>query len=135
LKNSLRHIPLLEILKRIPGPVILALSFYSSSRSTLPDVGGLMNLDKVVHLVCFAGLAGAWSWYFNATSWKNHRVRNLLICILAVSIYGALDEFHQSFTPGREVSVYDWVADTLGAVLGSFAGWASVVIASAKGRK
>ncbi len=37
--------------------------------------------------------------------------------LLAASIYGASDEWHQSFVPGRSVEVADWAADTGGAAL------------------
>jgi VanZ family protein len=30
-------------------------------------------------------------------------------------VYGALDEIHQAFTPHRAMSVYDFLADALGA--------------------
>jgi VanZ family protein len=33
-------------------------------------------------------------------------------------LYGALDEWHQSFVPGRTPSVTDWVADMVGVTLG-----------------
>jgi VanZ family protein len=36
-------------------------------------------------------------------------------------LYGAVDEWHQSYVPGRDVSVADWAADILGVVLGYFA--------------
>ena len=32
--------------------------------------------------------------------------------------FAALDEFHQSFIPGRHASIWDVVADTLGLVVG-----------------
>ena len=35
------------------------------------------------------------------------------------SLFGASDEFHQSFVPGRDTDVFDWVADTLGATAGA----------------
>jgi VanZ family protein len=41
--------------------------------------------------------------------------------MLAASAYGAIDEFHQSFVPGRDCNVWDWLADTLGAFLGALA--------------
>ena len=37
------------------------------------------------------------------------------------SLYGIIDEIHQSFTPGRSCSVFDWFADTAGAAAGIFA--------------
>jgi VanZ family protein len=30
-----------------------------------------------------------------------------------------VDEIHQSFVPGRDANVWDWVADTLGALAGA----------------
>jgi VanZ family protein len=37
------------------------------------------------------------------------------------SAYGILDEVHQFFVPGRDCNVWDWIADTLGAVIGAAA--------------
>ena len=42
--------------------------------------------------------------------------------LVACAATGALDEWHQSFVPGREASVLDWAADVVGAVLGLGAG-------------
>ena len=36
---------------------------------------------------------------------------------LVASLYGIVDELHQSFVPGRVCSVADWVSDALGAAL------------------
>ena len=38
-----------------------------------------------------------------------------------VTLYGVVDEIHQSFTPGRSSSVFDWLADTAGGFLGACA--------------
>lgn len=40
----------------------------------------------------------------------------LLVLLLAVG-YGLLDELHQSYVPGRDPSLYDVLADVLGAAL------------------
>jgi TRAP-type uncharacterized transport system fused permease subunit len=42
--------------------------------------------------------------------------------ILAV-LYGVSDEFHQSFTPGRESTVRDVIFDTIGAILAIYGLW------------
>ena len=38
--------------------------------------------------------------------------------IVITSVYGALDEIHQMFIPGRFAEVLDWLADAAGAILG-----------------
>ncbi|MCX5731999.1 MAG: VanZ family protein, partial [Deltaproteobacteria bacterium] len=40
-------------------------------------------------------------------------------CLVGI---GATDEFHQSFVPGRNADVADWMADTLGAAAGAAIG-------------
>ena len=50
-------------------------------------------------------------------------------------LYGAFDEVHQSFTPGRSPDVRDLFADALGAALGVAAVWLlSVIVARGRGR-
>jgi hypothetical protein len=39
-------------------------------------------------------------------------------CALA-AVYGAVDELHQAYVPGRVASVFDWTSDAVGAVLGA----------------
>jgi VanZ family protein len=48
-------------------------------------------------------------------------------CAIA-SAYGASDEWHQSFVPGRSSDVHDWYADSLGALFGAGACWAWGII-------
>jgi VanZ family protein len=40
-----------------------------------------------------------------------------LITLLIAVFYGALDEFHQRYVPGRTPDIYDLLADTSGALL------------------
>jgi VanZ family protein len=98
------------------------MSVYLSSQTHIYIPFGVTFWDKLVHFVCFAGLTGSWTFWFPLESWKRHSLRNLLLCIVGVAVYGALDEWHQSFTPGRDMSVYDWLADVAGAVIGSVSG-------------
>lgn len=39
--------------------------------------------------------------------------------VLLASLYGASDEWHQSFVPMRTPDVADWILDTLGALAGA----------------
>lgn len=108
---------LITILKWIPAFIIFAISFYLSSQSTIQKIPAFPHADKLVHFVCFGGLA---FWVaFGCNLSENQKIKILLPTII-VSIYGIIDEIHQSFTPGRSSTISDWIADTLGALFGSF---------------
>ncbi len=84
--------------------------------SELPGTGlGLPGgTDKLVHggLYLILGLSLAWGKERTGSG-----VPVVLLLLIGVG-YGALDEWHQSFVPGRDVSVGDWVADSAGVMLG-----------------
>lgn len=108
---------LITILKWIPAFIIFSISFYLSSQSTIQKIPAFPHADKLVHFVCFGGLA---FWVaFGCNLFENQKIKILLPTII-VSIYGIIDEIHQSFTPGRSSTISDWIADTLGALFGSF---------------
>ena len=52
--------------------------------------------------------------------------------VLFVSLYGASDEFHQRFTPGRSCDVRDWGADTLAALLVALVALAAARVRAAR---
>ena len=100
----------------LPPFFMMALIFILSS-SVLPRFQvPIPHPDKVAHLVVYGVLGfllgraagGNWGW-----SWK----RAALFAVVVSSIYGASDEWHQSFIPGRSVDAVDWAADTIGAAL------------------
>lgn len=91
-------------------PVMLATAvFFASGRSTVASPGWI-GTDKAAHFFVF-GLLGM------LIARTQPRGRWWLGWLVA-TLYGAADEWRQSFTPGRFVEVADWVADTLGAAVG-----------------
>jgi VanZ family protein len=98
----------------------MALVSYWSGQGTLPidrpevafALRGLQH--RLAHLVAFGllGLLGYWAF----EGWP----RRALLAVLLTSAFGALDEYHQSFTPGRRAAWDDWLADTLFAALAVF---------------
>ena len=92
--------------------------FYVSS---LPDVSvpyGQFYSDKLVHVAEYA-ILGYLLGRALATSTGLSRQGVLLITVLFCAFYGASDEFHQSFVPGRTCDVVDWLSDSLGGTIGS----------------
>ena len=72
--------------------------------------------DKVQHFVFFA----AWGFCFHRAIHPANWRQGLLWTVVFCALNGALDEWHQTFTPGRSGNdPFDWTADVLG---GCFAG-------------
>ena len=97
-------------------PIALALAItWVSHQSSLP--GGVSfphPWDKVAHGTAFAllGLLTGWGW---GRGWPRGR---WLLLLLLLALFGAADEFHEAFVPGRDASCGDWAADAAGAALG-----------------
>ncbi|MCF3650324.1 VanZ family protein [Synoicihabitans lomoniglobus] len=81
--------------------------FVASGRGQVA-VPPVINIDKITHFAVF-GLLGT-------LIARTQRPGRWWVGILLASLYGLVDEWRQSFTPGRSVEVADWVADTLGAL-------------------
>ncbi len=91
----------------------------SMTPSQLLEIAPFELWDKAEHFLAFGAgavnLALALCW---STAWPWKRV--VVFTIIAISIFGAVDEIHQLFTPNRSgADPYDWTADTLGALTGA----------------
>ena len=62
------------------------------------------------------GVFLAWPLLNIKTPWK-------WVLILIIPLRGALDEFHQSFVPGRNVDFFDGVTDCFGGLVGVVVGY------------
>ena len=100
----------------------MATLFLISGQVQLAAPETQLPLDKLAHFLVFGALATSWVRLPRFRSWP--RLGLCISWILAAG-FGALDEFHQSFTPGRVVEVGDWIADALGAALAVilYRGW------------
>ena len=43
----------------------------------------------------------------------------MALAVVATTMYGASDEWHQSFVPLRDSNIRDWLTDILGGALGA----------------
>lgn len=78
--------------------------------------GQVSRLDKPVHFSMYAVLGWllARQVQVPASRWAAPAV-----ALLIASGFGAIDEWHQQFIPGRTTDHADWQADTLGAAAGA----------------
>ncbi len=125
--SSARSVRLL--LAWLPLLLWLGLIFYLSSRSTFPEpplplVGGpwlRQHLSKLAHVTEYA-ILGALA-YRAARTVRTGRSLWVGVFIFGV-VAGALDEFHQSFVPGRSARVTDVLIDSAGTFLALATIWA-----------
>jgi VanZ family protein len=102
----------------------MALITYWSDQGTLPiDQPAVHNVmrglqHKLAHLVAFGLLALLARWAFDGLPRRN------LLAIALVAVFGAFDEWHQSFVSGRRSALDDWALDVLSAGLAIYAWFA-----------
>jgi VanZ family protein len=86
-----------------------ALIFYLSSRPVLPTPP-IPIADKIAHLGAY-GLLGT------LLCRLGHGWRAAVLAWFIAAAYGATDEWHQAYVPGRSTEIADWLADAIGAAL------------------
>jgi VanZ family protein/UDP-2,3-diacylglucosamine pyrophosphatase LpxH len=108
---------------------VAATIVWLSAQSHYP--GGIQlppPLDKVAHATAFGLLA----WVLDLALQRNRPdlplYRRHLLVFVAVAIYGATDEWHQLFVPGRSCEFGDWLADAAGGSLGLFLGSVQLLV-------
>lgn len=121
-----RFAALLDCLVRIPMwlralvPMIgMGIIWWSSSQTPDPEPHSTTKsfLHNLMHVVAYACIAGS-IWL----AWSRRPVGALRVFRSRgawgiAALYGAVDELHQSFVPGRVCSLADFVSDALGAAL------------------
>ncbi|MFB6261549.1 MAG: VanZ family protein [Thiohalorhabdaceae bacterium] len=94
---------LIALTSHVPGEVAPSLPFEGA--------------DKVAHIVVYfvLGILGVGAVARLRLDWPRPLVGST--ALLVGALFGALDEYHQSFVPGRDMSMDDWLTDLLGLAL------------------
>jgi VanZ family protein len=104
------------------GPVLAyaALIFVLSSVSRFPDaVPSFFGFDKIAHFIEYLFFGCLLYRWFSSTDQCRKRRCALLMTILIGTAYALSDEWHQSFVPGREASLWDALFDAAGVGTGA----------------
>ena len=89
---------------------------YLSSLSMIDIPSSFSGRDKLVHASVWAVLGA-----LLALTAARPGTRSAVVAIVAAGVFGVSDEIHQSFVPGRDASLLDLLADTVGGTVGAFA--------------
>lgn len=102
------------VLGWIPA-VLWAAAIYAVSDRPSVSIPSFWSADKVLHFGAYA-LLGFFLAHAVSASGAQPRW-----AVPLGWLYGASDELHQSFVPGRSMDPADWAADALGVLAGTFA--------------
>ena len=91
--------------------------FWLSSLPQAPLQDVFTISDKLAHAAAYFGLCLVAR--MPAETLFRRRGYAILFAFSVSSVYGAVDELHQSLTPGRMSDIYDWAADVVGAAIGA----------------
>jgi VanZ family protein len=94
------------------------LIFIQSSSAEPMKLPAIAQIDKLLHGVGYSVLGVLFcrayrSGWPKAPGWSMANAS-----LLSGSFYGITDEIHQYFVPGRSADPWDWLADTVGVILG-----------------
>ena len=89
----------------------ILLVIYASLKPEIQLPLNFWNADKMYHMIAYGWLAFLSLWVFR------QRKTAIVVMFSLIFLGGAL-EYAQSFVPGRDCSIWDEAANTLGVILG-----------------
>ena len=107
------------VVRWLPAAAWTGVIFWLSS-GALPAPGGVEIPDKVAHFAAYAAL-GALLWWAAAPLGARTAAA---VAVALGGLYGASDEVHQRFVPGRSADIRDWAADLAGVAAAVAIAWA-----------
>ena len=76
--------------------------------------------DKVLHFFAYFVMGILFYRAYQTLRIKNDPRMLILLSVVSASLYGVSDEIHQYYVPFRDASIFDAIANMLGAVCGVY---------------
>jgi len=102
-----------------PPAIYSGMIFYVSSIPQLSVPLSGLHTDKLVHFFEYMPLG----FLVSRALFSSKFICLRDVCFIAVvfcACYGLVDEIHQAFVPGRDSSVFDFLADVFGGCMGAY---------------
>jgi len=90
---------------------------YFSNQSNISTVIKFNIWDKAQHCFFYVLYGISLLLHFYSTESIKKEKFIYTYTLIIGSLFGASDEFHQHFIPGRSVEIEDWIADVIGVVI------------------
>jgi VanZ family protein len=99
-----------------PAVAVMGAIFVTSSIENVTEMPGGLS-DKTVHFLAYGLLGTCLLWALADARLVGVTGRRAFQAWAGSAVYGATDEWHQAFVPGRTVALDDWLADGAGAAV------------------
>ena len=76
--------------------------------------------DKILHFLAYAVMGVLFYRAYQTLRLKDNLKMLILLSVVSASLYGISDEIHQYFVPFRDASIFDVIANILGAICGVY---------------
>ncbi|MBI2619412.1 MAG: VanZ family protein [Ignavibacteriales bacterium] len=107
---------------QLPLLVWILAIFALSAIPGIPEIRFPISPDKLAHIgIYFVLCMLSRRAFFHQDRFLRVKKHSLSVAFGFTVVYGALDEFHQLYVPGRWADIYDVLADAVGGAL--FTGW------------
>ena len=121
-----------RVLLWTPVACYMAIIYAASSTPSPPEIAPGVS-DKLMHLLAYAGL-GIVLLRALTRRWTDRVTPRIgFTAVVIAALYGASDEIHQAFVPGRSMEALDLLADATGAAIASSVLWAWGIIGQRNG--
>lgn len=111
----------------MPAAIYMVLIFVMSGRTDLQEMPAAVS-DKAVHFAAYMVLGALLVRAMGGRGWKRPGLPVVLAAAAVAAAYGATDELHQRFVPGRTSEAFDLLADAAGGLSGAGAVYAWGII-------
>lgn len=119
LNNSIKNVLMSSWFWFVASGVWMVFLYVLSSLPQLGEMNTFYGQDKIEHIIAFGVLGFLLSRGFQPLIHRK-KFQVVLLVTFIIAVYGALDELHQMYVPGRTASLTDLLADIVGGFLAAF---------------
>jgi len=107
-----------KVLRIIPAILVMITLF---KLSTLPGNDPFLNSvhlsDKIEHFIAYFVLGITFCIWIPSKNWFAKPFVYGVLVVFLCTLFGASDEYHQTFVPGRSGDLYDLTVDLAGGII------------------
>jgi VanZ family protein len=110
-----------NILRKIPAIfVMIALFMLSTLPGNDPFLNSIHLSDKIEHFIAYSVLGITFCIWIPSKNWLAKPFAYSSLVVFLCTLFGASDEYHQTFVPGRSGDLYDLAVDLTGGIIAVF---------------